>query len=164
VVWFEPTARSITFEYHNDPEKTASIANERGWRTLGDIGYLDADGYLYLTDRQAHMIISGGVNIYPQEAENVLAGHPAVADVAVIGVPDDEMGEAVRAVVVPVDAHAADATLEAELLAYCRAELATYKCPRAVDFVDELPRDESGKLYKRLLRERYWAGHDSRII
>jgi acyl-CoA synthetase (AMP-forming)/AMP-acid ligase II len=152
------------FEYHNDPDKTASIANERGWRTLGDIGYLDADGYLYLTDRQAHMIISGGVNIYPQEAENVLAGHPAVADVAVIGVPDDEMGEAVKAVVLPIDTAAAGPDLEAELLAYCRAELATYKCPRSVDFVDELPRDESGKLYKRLLRDRYWAGHDSRII
>jgi fatty-acyl-CoA synthase len=152
------------FEYHNDPEKTASMANERGWRTLGDIGYLDADGYLYLTDRAAHMIISGGVNIYPQEAENVLSGHPAVADVAVIGVPDDEMGEAVQAVVLPVDPAKAGPDLEAELLAHCRAELATYKCPRAVDFVDELPRDESGKLYKRLLRERYWAGHNSRII
>jgi fatty-acyl-CoA synthase len=151
-------------EYHNDPDKTASIANERGWRTLGDIGYLDADGYLYLTDRQAHMIISGGVNIYPQEAENVLAGHPAVADVAVIGVPDDEMGEAVKAVVLPADTAVAGPDLEAELLAYCRADLATYKCPRSVDFVDELPRDESGKLYKRLLRDRYWAGHDSRII
>ena len=91
------------FAYHNDPGKTASVVNERGWRTLGDIGYLDDDGYLYLTDRQAHMIISGGVNIYPQEAENCLAGHPAVLDVAVIGVPDEEMGEAVKAVVQPVD-------------------------------------------------------------
>jgi long-chain acyl-CoA synthetase len=152
------------FEYHNDPEKTASITNERGWRTLGDIGYLDEDGYLYLTDRQAHMIISGGVNIYPQEAENVLASHPAVADVAVIGVPDEEMGEAVKAVVQPVDPSAAGPELEAELLAFCRAELASYKCPRSIDFVEALPRDESGKLYKRLLRERYWAGHDTRII
>ncbi|HEY8527593.1 MAG TPA: acyl-CoA synthetase [Acidimicrobiales bacterium] len=152
------------FEYHNDPHKTASITNERGWRTLGDIGYLDEDGYLYLTDRQAHMIISGGVNIYPQEAENVLAGHPAVADVAVIGVPDDEMGEAVKAVVEPVDPAAAGPELEAELLERCRAALATYKCPRTVDFVDSLPRDPNGKLYKRVLRERYWAGHDTLVI
>ena len=152
------------FEYHNDPEKTASVTNERGWRTLGDIGYLDEDGYLYLTDRLAHMVISGGVNIYPQEAENVLAGHPAVADVAVIGVPDPEMGEAVKAVVTPTDPDAAGPELEAELLAHCRSELASYKCPRSIDFVDELPRDDNGKLYKRLLRERYWAGHDSRVI
>jgi len=152
------------FAYHNDPGKTESITNEQGWRTLGDIGYLDSDGYLYLTDRQAHMIISGGVNIYPQEAENVLAGHPAVADVAVIGVPDDEMGEAVKAVVVPADPVLAGPDLEAELLAYCRAELASYKCPRSVDFTDSLPRSESGKLYKRLLRERYWAGHGSLVI
>jgi acyl-CoA synthetase (AMP-forming)/AMP-acid ligase II len=109
------------------------------------------------------MIISGGVNIYPQEAENVLAGHPAVADVAVIGVPDAEMGEAVKAVVQPVDG-AAGPELEAELLAHCRDELATYKCPRSVDFVDALPRDPNGKLYKRLLRERYWEGHDSLVM
>jgi fatty-acyl-CoA synthase len=152
------------FEYHNDPQKTASVTNEHGWRTLGDVGYLDEDGYLYLTDRQAHMIISGGVNIYPQEAENLLTGHPAVADVAVIGVPDAEMGEAVKAVVILTDPAAANPELEAELLAYCRSELATYKCPRSVDFVEELPRDDNGKLYKRLLRERYWEGHDSRVI
>jgi long-chain acyl-CoA synthetase len=152
------------FEYHNDPEKTASVTNERGWRTLGDVGYLDEDGYLYLTDRQAHMIISGGVNIYPQEAENLLTGHPAVADVAVIGVPDPEMGEAVKAVITLTDPDAAGPELAAELLAFCRSELATYKCPRNVDFVDTLPRDDSGKLYKRLLRERYWEGHDSRVI
>jgi len=126
------------------------------------MGYLDDDGYLYLTDRQAHMIISGGVNIYPQEAENILAGHPAVVDVAVIGVPDDEMGEAVKAVVQPVDVGSDD--LEAELIAYCRSELATYKCPRTVDFVDELPRDPNGKLFKRNLRDRYWQGHESRVI
>ncbi|HET6949550.1 MAG TPA: acyl-CoA synthetase, partial [Acidimicrobiales bacterium] len=161
VVYF---AGGNPFEYHNDPGKTASITDERGWRTLGDIGYLDGDGYLYLTDRQAHMIISGGVNIYPQEAENVLVGHPAVADVAVIGVPDDEMGEAVKAVVQPTDPGAAGPELESELLAWCRAELATYKCPRSVDFVDELPRDPSGKLYKRLLRERYWEDHDSLVL
>jgi long-chain acyl-CoA synthetase len=161
VVYF---AGGRPFEYHNDPDKTASIANDKGWRTLGDIGHLDDDGYLYLTDRKAHMIISGGVNIYPQEAEMVLAGHPAVVDVAVIGVPDPEMGEAVKAVVQAADATAAGPDLEAELLTYCRTELAAYKCPRSVDFVDELPREDNGKLYKRLLRERYWEGHDSRVV
>jgi long-chain acyl-CoA synthetase len=152
------------FTYHNDAGKTEAITNANGWRTLGDIGYLDDDGYLYLTDRAAHMIVSGGVNIYPQEAENVLAGHPAVADVAVLGVPDAEMGEAVKAVVVPVDPAAAGPVLAAELLAFCRAELASYKCPRSVDFTGELPREPNGKLYKRRLRERYWAGHTSLIV
>jgi long-chain acyl-CoA synthetase len=152
------------FAYHNDPEKTSSITHPLGWRTLGDIGYLDSDGYLYLTDRQAHMIISGGVNIYPQEAENVLAGHPAVADVAVIGVPDVEMGESVKAIVQPVDPATAGPELKAELLAFCRQRLASYKCPRTVDFTDALPREPNGKLYKRLLRERYWAGHASLVI
>jgi len=152
------------FEYHNDPDKTASIANERGWRTLGDIGRLDEDGYLYLTDRLAHMIISGGVNIYPQEAENVLAGHPAVADVAVIGVPDPEMGEAVKGVVQLVDAAEGGPQMEATLLSYCREHLSGYKCPRTIDFVDQLPRDPNGKLYKRHLRERFWEGHDSLVI
>jgi acyl-CoA synthetase (AMP-forming)/AMP-acid ligase II len=149
------------FEYHNDPGKTDSVANEKGWRTLGDVGYLDEDGYLYLTDRKAHMIISGGVNIYPQEAEDVLAGHPAVTDVAVIGVPDEEMGEAVKAVVQLTDQSCVS---EAELVDYCRAQLATYKCPRTVEFVEDLPRDPNGKLYKRLLREKYWAGRQSRVI
>ncbi|MEE2033355.1 acyl-CoA synthetase [Rhodococcus chondri] len=144
------------FEYHNDPGKTAAVTHPKGWRTLGDMGYLDDDGYLYLTDRQALMIISGGVNIYPQETENVLIGHPSVLDVAVIGVPDDEMGEAVKAVVQPVDPAAATDALADELLAYCRRELATYKCPRTVDFVTELPRDPNGKLYKRHIREKYW--------
>ncbi len=152
------------FEYHNDPAKTASVSNDKGWRTLGDIGYLDEDGYLYLTDRRAHMIISGGVNIYPQEAENLLAAHPAIVDVAVIGVPDPDMGEEVKAVVQLVDPAAAGPELEAEILAYCRADLASYKCPRSVDFVDELPRDPNGKLYKRQLRVQYWEGHDSLII
>ncbi|TDC89952.1 acyl-CoA synthetase [Actinomadura sp. 7K507] len=154
VVYF---AGGRPFEYHNDPGKTASVTNDKGWRTLGDIGYLDGDGYLYLTDRRAHMIISGGVNIYPQEAENALVGHPAVADVAVIGVPDEEMGEAVKAVVQLTDDATANPALAAELIAHCRLELATYKCPGTVDFVDELPRDPNGKLYKRLLRERYGA-------
>jgi long-chain acyl-CoA synthetase len=151
------------FEYHNDPDKTASIADERGWRTLGDMGYLDDDGYLYLTDRKAHMIISGGVNIYPQEAENVLVDHPAVADAAVIGVPDEEMGESVKAVVELVDPSAAGPELAAELLAHCREVLASYKCPSTIDFTTELPRSDNGKLYKRVLREQYWEGHDSLI-
>lgn len=152
------------FEYHNDPEKTASAVDAHGWRTIGDMGYLDEDGYLYLTDRKAHMIISGGVNIYPQETENILASHPAIADVAVIGVPDDEMGESVKAVVQLVDPEAGGEELASELIAYCARELATYKCPRSVDFVDELPRDPNGKLYKRRLRERYWDGHASLIL
>jgi fatty-acyl-CoA synthase len=152
------------FEYHNDPEKTASITDSRGWRTLGDVGLLDDDGYLYLTDRQAHMIISGGVNIYPQEAENVLSGHPDVVDVAVFGVPDAEMGEAVKAVVQLVDPSSAGPDLESDLIDYCKSQLASYKCPRTVDFATELPRDPNGKLYKRLLRERYWEGHDTRLL
>jgi len=161
VVYFEG---GRPFEYHNDPDKTASVTDARGWRTLGDIGRLDAEGYLYLTDRQAHMIISGGVNIYPQEAENVLVADRRVADVAVIGVPDAEMGEAVKAVVQPADPATAGPELEAELIAECRRQIAAYKCPRTVDFVDALPRDPNGKLYKRLLRERYWEGHDNRVV
>jgi long-chain acyl-CoA synthetase len=152
------------FEYHNDPEKTASVTNDKGWRTLGDMGYRDEDGYLYLTDRVAFMIISGGVNIYPQEAENLLVTHPAVADAAVIGVPDDEMGESVKAVIQLLDPSEAGAHLAAELISFCRAELASYKCPRSIDFVDELPRDPNGKLYKRRVRDEYWAGHDTRVI
>jgi acyl-CoA synthetase (AMP-forming)/AMP-acid ligase II len=153
-----------SFEYHNDPGKTASITDSRGWRTLGDVGLLDTEGYLYLTDRQAHMIISGGINIYPQEAENILGGHPGVVDVAVFGVPDPEMGEAVKAVVQPVDPSSAGPALEAELIDYCKSHLASYKCPRTVEFSSELPRDPNGKLYKRLLRDRYWEGHDTRLL
>ncbi|MEU8275361.1 acyl-CoA synthetase [Microbispora bryophytorum] len=146
------------FEYHGDPGKTASVRDPkgRGWTTLGDIGYVDEDGFLYLTDRRSYMIISGGVNIYPQEAENVLAMHPKVADVAVFGVPDPEMGEQVKAVVQPADPAGAGPALEAELIAYCRERLAHYKCPKSVDFRDELPRHPTGKLYKRLLRDEYW--------
>ncbi|MEU6558114.1 acyl-CoA synthetase [Nocardia nova] len=161
VVYFEG---GRPFEYHNDPERTAAVLGPHGWRTFGDIGCLDEDGYLYLTDRQSHMIVSGGVNIYPQEAENLLAAHPAVLDVAVLGVPDEEMGESVKAVVQPVDPAAAGPALAAELIAACRAELASYKCPRTVDFAAELPRDPNGKLYKRLLRQQYWAGHEGRVI
>jgi fatty-acyl-CoA synthase len=150
------------FAYHNDPGKTASIQDRHGWRTLGDVGHVDADGYLYLTDRSADMVVSGGVNIYPREAEQVLLAHPAVLDAAVFGVPDDEMGEAVKAVVQFADPAAT--VDEAELLAWCRERLASYKCPRSVDVVVELPRDPSGKLFKRLLRAPYWEGRDSRIV
>ncbi len=148
------------FEYHGDPEKTAASRDPRGrgWSTLGDIGYLDDDGFLYLTDRLAHMIISGGVNIYPQEAENILALHPKVADVAIIGVPDEEMGEVVKAVVQPASMVDAGPELAEELIAYCRDRLAHYKCPRSVDFRPDLPRLPTGKLQKRLLRDEYATG------
>jgi fatty-acyl-CoA synthase/long-chain acyl-CoA synthetase len=144
------------FAYHNDPEKTKRAYNFRGWSTLGDVGYLDADGYLYLTDRKAYMIISGGVNIYPQETEDVLVTHPEVADVAVFGVPNEEMGEEVKAVVQPHDMARAGKGLEAELIAFCRQHLSPIKCPRSVDFDPELPRTPTGKLIKRHLRDRYW--------
>jgi len=151
------------FEYHKDPDKTRKAYNERGWSTLGDIGFLDADGFLHLTDRKAYMIISGGVNIYPQEAENVLVTHPKVADVAVFGVPSEEFGEEVKAVVQPLRMEDAGPALEQELLEYCRARISKIKCPRTIDFDAELPRHPTGKLYKRLLRDRYWAGKESRI-
>jgi len=152
------------FAYHNDPEKTAAARHPQGWTTLGDIGHVDAEGYLYLTDRKAHMIISGGVNVYPQETENLLVTHPEVLDVAVIGVPDDDLGEAVKAVVTPRDMNRAGPALERELIAFCRERLAAPKCPKSVSFEAELPRHPTGKLYKRLLRDRYWAGCSSRII
>ncbi len=152
-VWFE---NDLRFEYHNDRDKTAAAYDDRGWSTLGDIGYLDDDGFLYLTDRASHMIISGGVNIYPQEVENQLVMHPAVADVAVIGVPNAEMGEEVKAVVLLADGASADVSTATELMTYCRERIAHYKCPVSVDFVDELPRLPTGKLVKRTLLERYW--------
>jgi long-chain acyl-CoA synthetase len=152
------------FEYHNDPEKTASVRNARGWSNLGDVGYLDADGFLHLTDRKAHMIISGGVNIYPQEVENLLVTHPKVADVAVFGVPNEEFGEEVKAVVQPLEPREAGPALAEELLAFCRARLSHVKCPRSIDFESELPRHPTGKLYKRLLKDRYWGNRGSRIV
>ena len=152
------------FEYFKDPAKTASIVNNRGWRTLGDMGHVDVDGYLYLTDRSTFMVVSGGVNIYPQEAENVLVMHPKVADAAVFGVPNAEFGEEVKAVVQPADGVAPGPELVTELLDYCREHLAAYKCPRSVDFDAELPRDPNGKLYKRRIRDRYWEGRASRIM
>lgn len=152
------------FEYFKDPEKTASVFNEKGWRSLGDMGYVDEDGYLYLTDRSTFMIVSGGVNIYPQEAENLLVMHPKLVDAAVFGVPNDEYGEEVKAVVQVANGVEAGPELEAELIAYCRAHLAGYKCPRTVEFDPGLPRDPNGKLYKRRIRERYWQGRSSRIL
>ncbi|HJR25001.1 MAG TPA: AMP-binding protein [Acidimicrobiales bacterium] len=155
-VYFE---NGSDFSYHNDEEKTKSSRDPkgRGWSTLGDVGYVDEDGFLYLTDRKAYMIITGGVNVYPQEAENVLALHPKVADVAVFGVPNEDFGEEVKAVAQPVDMADAGPELERELIAYCREHLADVKCPRSVDFRDELPRHPTGKLYKRLLKDEYWA-------
>jgi acyl-CoA synthetase (AMP-forming)/AMP-acid ligase II len=160
-IYFEGGAN---FEYHNDPDKTRSARNDRGWSTIGDVGYMDEEGYLYLTDRKAFMIISGGVNIYPQEAENVLVTHPKVMDVAVFGVPNAEMGEEVKAVVQPMDMADAGPELERELIAYCKSQLASLKCPRSVDFEPELPRHPTGKLYKRLLKDRYWTGRETRIV
>lgn len=147
-LWFESPNR---FEYHGDAEKTKAAWNDRGWSTLGDVGRVDADGYVYLTDRASNMIISGGVNIYPREAEDVLIGHPAVEDVAVLGVPDDEMGERVAAFVQLADPSSAGDDLAAELVAYCRDRLTHFKCPREVRFVDDLPRLPTGKLLKRRL-------------
>jgi long-chain acyl-CoA synthetase len=152
------------FAYHNDPRKTAESRNALGWTTLGDVGYVDADGFLHLTDRKAFMIISGGVNIYPQEAENLLINHPKVMDCAVFGVPNEEFGEEVKAVVQPRDMSDAGPQLAEELLAYCRQNLSTLKCPRSIDFEAELPRHPTGKLYKRLLRDRYWQGRTSKIM
>jgi long-chain acyl-CoA synthetase len=157
-------ANGPEFSYHNDPKKTAEARNDKGWSTLGDVGYVDKDGYLYLTDRKAFMIISGGVNIYPQEAENVLINHPKVADVAVIGVPNEDFGEEVKAVVQPMNWADAGPALAADLMAYCREHLSAIKCPRSVDFERELPRHPTGKLYKRLIRDRYWGNRDSKIV
>ena len=152
-IWF---GGGGVFEYHKDPDKTAQSRHRNGWSTLGDVGYLDADGYLYLTDRKHFMIISGGVNIYPQETENVLITHPKVMDVAVFGVPNEDFGEEVKAVVQPKDMSDAGPRLAEELLVYCRERLSHLKCPRTIDFEAELPRHPTGKLYKRLLKDRYW--------
>jgi acyl-CoA synthetase (AMP-forming)/AMP-acid ligase II len=151
------------FEYHNDPDKTAASRSKQGWTTISDVGYLDKEGYLYLTDRKSNMIISGGVNIYPQEAENVLINHPQVMDVAVIGVPNEEFGEEVKGVVQLRDMSKSGPELEHELMAYCRRYLSKIKCPVSIDFEDDLPRTPTGKLLKRLIRERYWQGQEGRI-
>lgn len=162
LVYFEPLG-AHRIEYYKDPEKTASIYHD-GMVTAGDIGYVDEAGYLYLTDRLSNMIISGGVNIYPQEIEQCLGDHPAVLDVAVFGIPNDEFGEEVKAVVEPARDARPGPELAAELASHCRAHLAGFKVPRTIDFVDRLPRDENGKLYKRRLRDPYWEGRATKVV
>jgi long-chain acyl-CoA synthetase len=152
------------FEYHNSPDKTAESKNKHGWTTLGDVGYVDEEGYLFLTDRKAFMIISGGVNIYPQELENLLVTHPKVADVAVVGAPHEEMGEQVVAVIQPMDWADANDAFAAEIMAFAKANLSHVKAPRRVDFMAELPRHQTGKLYKRLIRDAYWGKTGSKIV
>ncbi len=161
-LWFKTAS---PFEYYNDPVKTQESRSADGsLSTVNDVGYVDAEGYLYLTDRKTFMIISGGVNIYPQECENLLITHPKVADAAVFGVPNEDLGEEVKAVVQPMPGVAPGDGLAQELIAFCREHLAHLKCPRSIDFAEELPRLPTGKLYKRLLRDRYWGEKGSRIV
>jgi long-chain acyl-CoA synthetase len=162
IVWFKG---ATNFEYFNAPEKTQESRDPSGeMSSIGDVGYLDDDGYLYLTDRKSYMIISGGVNIYPQETENLLITHPDVMDAAVLGVPNEDLGEEVKAVVQLMPGVEPGPDVERGLIAFCKEHLAHFKCPRTVDFVDELPRLPTGKLYKRLLRDRYWGRHETRIV
>jgi long-chain acyl-CoA synthetase len=162
-LWFKTAS---PFVYFNDPERTqASRSADGTMSTVGDVGYVDDDGFLYLTDRSTFMIISGGVNVYPQECENLLITHPQVADAAVFGVPNEDLGEEVKAVVQAMPGVAADDAFAQSLIAFCREHLAPMKCPRSVDFIEQLPRLPTGKLYKRPLRDAYWQGHGrSRII
>ena len=160
-IFFEPTEGMVPFEYHNDPDKTRDARNKHGWSSLGDVGYEDDDGYLFLTDRKSFMIISGGVNIYPQEIENLLVTHPKVADAAVIGAPDPDMGERVVAVVQPLDFAGAGPALVNELTEFLSGQLSRVKMPRQIDFRAELPRELTGKLYKRLLRDEYKAAYEA---
>jgi long-chain acyl-CoA synthetase len=161
-LWFKSP---MPFAYFNDPAKTAqAYSGDGSLCTVGDVGYVDEEGYLYLTDRAAFMIISGGVNIYPQECENLLITHPKVADAAVFGVPNDDLGEEVKAVIQLMPDIAAGPEIIEELMGFCAAHLARQKCPRSIDFEAELPRLPTGKLYKRLLRDRYWKDRQSRLI
>jgi long-chain acyl-CoA synthetase len=161
-VWFKT---ATPFEYFGDPEKTREARSPDGsMSTVGDVGYVDAEGYLYLTDRATFMIISGGVNIYPQECENLLITHPKIADAAVFGIPNPDLGEEVKAVVQPMPGIEPCEALADELIAFCSEVLSHQKVPRSIDFADELPRLPTGKLYKRLLRDRYWGGKSSRIV
>jgi len=161
-VWFKTAS---AFEYFNDPQKTREARSPDGsMSTVGDVGYVDADNYLYLTDRATFMIISGGVNIYPQECENLLITHPKIADAAVFGVPNPDLGEEVKAVVQPMPGIEPCPALAEELLAFCGEKLSRQKVPRSIDFEEQLPRLPTGKLYKRLLRDRYWGNKTSRIV
>ena len=160
-IWFESPSR---FEYHNDPAKTAGSTNAQCLQTVGDIGYVEAEGYLYLTDRKANLIISGGVNIYPQETEDLLLTHPKVMDAAAFGVPNPDFGEEVKAVVQLMDPDDAGPETEAELIGFCRERLSHIKCPRSIDFEQDFPRMPSGKLVKRRLRDRYWEGRGSKLV
>ena len=161
-IWFK-TANP--FVYFNDPERTAASRSPDGtMSTVGDVGYVDDEGFLYLTDRSTFMIISGGVNIYPQECENLLITHPKVADAAVFGVPNEDLGEEVNAVVQPMPGVEQGPALAEELIAFCRANLSAQKCPRSIDFMDQLPRLPTGKLYKKGLRDRYWGDRKVRIV
>ncbi len=160
-IFFEPTEGMVPFEYHNDPGKTQDARNKHGWTSLGDVGYEDEEGYVFLTDRKSFMIISGGVNIYPQEIENLLVTHPKVADAAVIGAPDPDFGEKVVAVVQPLNMADAGPELADELIAYLAPQLSRVKMPRQIDFRAELPRELTGKLYKRHLRDEYKAAYDA---
>ncbi|MDE2435736.1 MAG: acyl-CoA synthetase [Sphingomonadales bacterium] len=159
-IFFEPTEGSVPFEYHNDPVKTAESRNKHGWTSLGDVGYQDEEGYVFLTDRKSFMIIAGGVNIYPQEIENLLVLHPKVTDAAVIGAPDPDMGEKVVAVIQPAAMTEAGPALAEELMAWLAPQLSRVKMPRQIDFREELPREQTGKLYKRLLRDEYKAAYE----
>jgi len=161
-VWFKT---ATPFEYFNDPAKTSEARSADGsMSTVGDVGYVDDDGYLYLTDRSTFMIISGGVNIYPQECENLLITHPKIADAAVFGVPNADLGEEVKAVVQPMPGVEPCQALAEELIAFCSQSLSRQKVPRSIDFEEQLPRLPTGKLYKRLLRDRYWGNKTSRIV
>jgi acyl-CoA synthetase (AMP-forming)/AMP-acid ligase II len=148
--------------YHRTDEQLAELA-DREWKSVGDVAYVDDEGFLYICDRKKDMIISGGVNIYPAEIESVLLTHPKVADVAVFGIPHGDWGEEVKAVIEPVDGAAPGPGLTAEILEFCRDRLAKYKTPRSIDYIDEMPRDPNGKLYKRKLRDPYWEGRDRAI-
>jgi long-chain acyl-CoA synthetase len=163
VLYCRHTSSTGVFEYHGAPEKTAACHLAPGVFTTGDVGRVDTDGYVYLSDRKVSMIISGGVNIYPAEIEAVLQQHPAVADVGVFGVPDEEWGEAVKAAVELVEGRRPSPELAAEILGFGRRHLASYKVPRSVDFVDRLPRDPTGKLRIRVLRDPYWKDRDRKI-
>jgi long-chain acyl-CoA synthetase len=160
-VWMKMGDR--TFEYHGDEEKTKKSWNEQGFFTVGDAGEVDEDGWLFLRDRKSDMIISGGVNIYPAEIESVLFEHPAVLDVAVFGIPHDDWGEEVKAAVDLAEGHEPSEELEQDIIEHCQANLARFKCPRSVDFVEDFPRSPTGKVYKRKLRDPYWEGREANI-